>query len=294
MTESGNIVWLASYPKSGNTWFRVFLSYLLKDGENADVHINNLDGGPIASARGPFEELVGYDSGNLTHDEADLLRPEVYVRQSMDAEETTFCKIHDAYTYVSDGRALIPKEASRGAIYLVRNPLDVCVSFAHHSAYKEYDKMIDKMGDPDQAFCKTIRNQPNQLRQKLLGWSGHVKSWLDQDEIPVELLRYEDMKFDSLATFRRAVRFAGLDKTDEEIEQALENSRIDKLQQQEREHGFREKMPKAKSFFRKGKVGSWQEKLTASQIERILEDHHKMMAQLGYPTTIKELVELKD
>src|SRR5690606_3634079 len=62
------ILWLASYPKSGNTWFRAFLTNLLReDDEPADI--NDLVGGPIAGSREPFDEAVGYDSGDLTEDE---------------------------------------------------------------------------------------------------------------------------------------------------------------------------------------------------------------------------------
>ena len=44
------IVWLASYPKSGNTWTRAFLTAYLGDEDQA-VDINDLEGGPIASSR---------------------------------------------------------------------------------------------------------------------------------------------------------------------------------------------------------------------------------------------------
>lgn len=62
------LVWLASYPKSGNTWFRAFLANLLAD-SNVPVDINNLGIGPIASSRGALDSTLGYDSSNLTHEE---------------------------------------------------------------------------------------------------------------------------------------------------------------------------------------------------------------------------------
>ncbi|HVU23800.1 MAG TPA: sulfotransferase domain-containing protein, partial [Opitutus sp.] len=124
------IVWLASYPKSGNTWFRTFLTNFLRDGD-APAAINELAGGPIASARIHFDEAVGYDSGEMTYDEIDALRPDVYRQWAREAQQTPFCKIHDAYTFLPDGRPLSPPDATECALYFVRNPLDVAVSFAH-------------------------------------------------------------------------------------------------------------------------------------------------------------------
>ena len=71
-------IWLASYPKSGNTWFRMLVANLaVKDGKPVDI--NDLpERGGIASARGPFDHLTLIDSGLLTHDEIDCLRPRVY------------------------------------------------------------------------------------------------------------------------------------------------------------------------------------------------------------------------
>src|SRR6056297_2434972 len=77
MLEYKNTIWLASYPKSGNTWFRVFLSNLFSETpEPADI--NSLHETPIASARQPFDEATGLPSSDLTFEEVDHLRPEVY------------------------------------------------------------------------------------------------------------------------------------------------------------------------------------------------------------------------
>ena len=102
-------IWLASYPKSGNTWFRMLVANLAaKDGKPADI--NDLpERGGIASARAPFDYLLLIDSGLLTHDEIDCLRPHVYEELARGAEDdeydarqdappVRFVKVHDAYT----------------------------------------------------------------------------------------------------------------------------------------------------------------------------------------------------
>lgn len=275
------IVWLASYPKSGNTWFRAFLANYLADADQP-ADINKLGINQIASARAPFDTAVGYDSGELTPDEIDALRPEVYLHQARNARERSYCKVHDAYTFLPDGRPLFPPEATDRVIYLVRNPLDVAVSFAHHSGYKGYERAIREMADP--AFClsRSLKTEPNQLRQRLLTWSGHVASWIDAPGLRVKILRYEDMKADPAGTFGAAVRFLELPFDETRLERALRFSRFEQLSTQEATSGFREKPIPAARFFRKGESGVWKGVLSPSEVGQIVDAHREMMLRLGY------------
>lgn len=283
------IVWLASYPKSGNTWFRTFLTNFLRNGD-APADINELDGGPLASARSVFDTAVGYDSGEMTFDEIDALRPEVYRHQAREAQETLYCKVHDAYTFLPDGRALIPAEATACALYFIRNPLDVAVSFAHHGGHEQFDHVIRQMARDEHSFCATDATEVNQLRQKLLSWSNHVRSWADAAGIRVLVLRYEDMKRRPEEIFGAAVEFVGLGADADRVRRAIEFSRFETLREQEAKSGFAEKMPRAKAFFRKGEIGSWRAELTAEQAARIVADHGEVMRRFGYLDARGELV----
>lgn len=274
------IIWLASYPKSGNTWFRIFLTNLLQNGD-APANINDLEKTPIASARGIFDEELGFEASDLTADEIDRLRPELYTHLAENKEEQLFMKIHDAYTDVTDCLPLIPQTATDSALYFIRNPLDVAVSFAHHSGL-DYGKAVEKMADPLFAFCSKPDRLHSQLKQKLLSWSNHVLSWVDLAPFPVCVLRYEDMQLKPLETFSRAARFARLQRTPEQIQKALEFSSFEKVQQQEEAKGFKEKSPSSSSFFRKGKIGSWHEELTEEQVRQIVRDHQAVMRRFGY------------
>ncbi len=274
------IVWLASYPKSGNTWFRAFLANLRGEpDEPADI--NQLRTGWIASARDPFDDYAGVESSDLTAGEIDRLRPDVYLRMAADAEETGYHKVHDAYTTLAGGRPLFPPEATRSALYFLRNPLDVAVSYAHHS-HRDVEVVIRWMGQRKHCFCAGPRRLHNQLRQRLLTWSGHVESWIEAPGIDVHVMRYEDMRLDGEATFAAAARFAGLPDAPEEIRRALAASAFEELRRQEAERGFGEKNPRAESFFRKGEVGSWREALSDEQAARIVADHRQVMARFGY------------
>lgn len=275
------LVWLASYPKSGNTWFRVFLSNFLRDADTP-VGINQLGDGPMASERAAFDAAVGYDSSEMRADEIERLRPEVYLHQARTATETIYCKVHDACTRLPDGRPLIPPAATQCALYFVRNPLDICVSFAHHAGHEEFDRIIRRMADPTHALFADHQHELNQLPQKLLTWSGHVSSWTEAPGIRVRTVRYEDLKLKAEETFAAAVRFIGLSDDPERVQKAIAFSRFEELRRQEEASGFAEKQPQAQAFFRRGEIGSWRGVLSPAQAQRVIDDHREVMARMGY------------
>ena len=287
-------IWLASYPKSGNTWFRILVANLsAKDGKPANI--NDLpERSGIASARILFDYLSLIDSDLLTHDEIDCLRPRVYENLASGAlddehdkleeiQPVRFVKVHDAYTLTRKGEPLLAgRRGADGAILIVRDPRDVAPSLANHNR-GSIDEAIRFMCDAAAAFCGTSRRLHNQLRQQLPGWSGWMESWLGQSDIPVHLIRYEDMKADTLGTFRRALDFAGRMASDEDIRRAVAFADFAELRRQEEENGFHEAPsdPGGK-FFRRGKAGAWRDELTAEQVGRIEDAHAPMMRRLGY------------
>ncbi len=286
--STGNIIWLASYPKSGNTWFRAFLANYLRQGEQP-ANINRLGGGPIASARVVFDEEAGVKASELTVNEIERWRPRVYEQISDACNDPLFMKIHDAYTYNAWGEPLMSKAATRGVLYFMRNPLDVAVSYAHHSA-TTVEQIVADMGNAAMSMVGHPRRLFNQLRQRLLTWSDHVVSWVDEPGLPLHVIRYEDMQLNTFETFRTAIVFAGLPDDTERIERAIAHANFKTLQEQETEKGFNEKMPTAESFFRKGEIGSWREVLTDEHVARLIADHGEVMRRFGYLTDAGEIV----
>jgi hypothetical protein len=276
----GNIYWLASYPKSGNTWLRVLLTNYLRQAEQP-ADINSLDGGPIASARQVFDDQVGIEASDLTPDEIERYRPRVYEQMSEQADGPLYLKVHDAFTYTRHGDPLISKAATAGVVYLLRNPLDVAVSLAHHTA-TTVERVVQLMADPDFAFVQSPQRLHHQLRQRLLTWGGHVTSWVDEPGLRLHQVRYEDLHADPIAVFTEVVRFCGLEEDAARIARAVDFSRFDRMQQQEAEHGFVEKLPRASSFFRKGVLGSWREELTPELVAKLITDHRAEMQRFGY------------
>jgi hypothetical protein len=281
MQPNKGIFWLASYPKSGNTWFRIVLANVLNQ-SSSPVPLNQINTGVTASSRGLINTALGFDSSLLSHDELDALRPSIYRWYSEQPRGVHYFKTHDAYGYVGKNSPLIPNQGTLGALYFLRNPLDVTISFAHHFNCS-IDQIIEIMGNKTFALYDSTERANSQLRQYFLSWSQHVQSWLSATEIDVLLLRYEDMKFAPLATFKKAINFLKLDVPEAHILNALDNTHIEKLQHQEQQFGFEEKSYVQQSqFFRKGIVGDWENTLNDAQVERIISDHGTMMRAYGY------------
>ena len=275
-----SLVWLASYPKSGNTWFRVFLTNYLR-GDDQPAVINQLESSPIAGERLGFDRLYGIDSADLDLTEIDQRRPAMYQQWQRDDSPWLFHKVHDAYTYLPDGQALLGPSAGQAAIYLLRNPLDVAVSFAHHNGQAELDKTIAKMAQTQAALANQRGAFNNQLRQQLLSWSEHVHSWQNAP-LPKLIVRYEDLLADPFATFSQAIRFLQLPDEPERIRKAIAFSDFSVLQQQEQALGFKEKTAMASQFFREGKAGGYRAVLTEEQVQQVMQDHAAVMREWGY------------
>lgn len=273
-----HLFWLASYPKSGNTWLRLFLANLRSDADKP-VGINEIDLGALDNDRHRFDQLIGTSSDELTPDLIDTLRPLACRVLARRMARRAYSKTHDAYVS-ADGACLFPADATEAAIYVVRNPFDLAVSSSYFFD-KSLDAMIDLMAAPDHALsAKTNRYQPL-LRQQLGSWSDHVASWAAADAFPVLVVRYEDMTGSPDETFLRIGRFAYPGISPERVAAALAQTSFDALQAQERKAGFRENMA-ANAFFRSGRVGSWQDRLSAAQVDRIVADHHVVGQQFGY------------
>lgn len=262
--QPARTVWLASYPKSGNTWFRIFIANLLHP-EQAPVNLNELpERTPIASSRGHFDDLLGLPSALLTQAEIDRLRPAADAELARVWDEPLLLrKAHDGYSFLPDGRPMMGRGPDAAAVYILRDPWDVAVSMTNHFDCS-LEQAVENLCNPEFAVARSRKGLSGQLRQDLGTWEAHASGWL---EAPLELclLRYERMKATPLAEFRRAVRFLGLTHGDTAIEAALEASRFEHLQAQETAQRFRETPHHAQAFFRRGQVGEGLAQLSAEQ-----------------------------
>jgi len=271
--------WLASYPKSGNTWLRLALHSLARDGAPPDFSVEERFA-PIASDRAPLDLLLDVDSADLTDDEAEILRPRLYELEARQFAEPQLRKVHDAWRKTPAGEPLFPPSVTLGSICIVRDPRDVAVSLAHHLA-TDIERAITFMGCPDAALAVGRRRGVQQFRQTLLTWSGHVRSWLHTPKPPL-LMRYEDMLADPTAALERAARHLGWRSPHDMVAKAVAATRMEALRKAEDQLGFREKVAPEVRFFRRGVAGGWRDTLSAAQAARIEADHGDLMAELGY------------
>ena len=276
----GSIVWLASYPKSGNTWLRALLTNYLNPGERP-ASINALIGGRLANEREAFDEMLGLGSSDLTPRETLRHRPLFHELLAGELPRPTFVKTHHAYLRTDAGAALFPRTASAGAVYLVRNPLDVAVSFAHHEN-RRIGWAIKRMNHAEFTLEEHADGIHTSLPDILTTWSGHVTGWLAQDAIPVHVVRYEDLHADPAATLGGVVRFAGLACDASRRRQAADRAAFQRLRAQEEACGFDERQPSAGSFFRAGAVGDWRNRLSPRQVRKLATAHSAAMARFGY------------
>ena len=119
---SGKIDWLASYPKSGNTWMRMLLAnYFNETDKPHDINEPGITNG-IASSRARFDELLGVNSSDLTADEIKALQPDVFTLISERSEQRHWIKVHDAQARLPDGRWLFANIQTPGITFAITGP----------------------------------------------------------------------------------------------------------------------------------------------------------------------------
>ena len=272
----GHIVWLASYPKSGNTWLRAFLRNLIDPERRLDINrLGELF--PYDVAAHYYQRLDPRPSTAYTRGEILKLRPQVQRMIAESHPRAALVKTHSALV-TEDGYPAIDPDVTAGAVYLVRNPLDVAVSFSFHTG-EDIDRVIDTMNMPN-AMAKSTEQA---VSEHLGSWSEHVESWTRRKDGSVHVARYEDMITTPHRTFGSIAAFLRIDASRTRLERALRQSSFRVLKEQEKRTGFVERDPKATApFFRAGKAGEWQGTLTTQQVGRLVSAHHRQMELFGY------------
>jgi hypothetical protein len=171
----------------------------------------------------------------------------------------------------------INRRVALGAIYIIRNPWDVAVSYADHAGIS-LDDAIEAIAQPSLAIEPDTQN----IRQFLGGWSGHVKSWNNVEGVPLHIVRYEDMTAKPQETFAKVIAFLNLPADRQRLRKAIKFSSFRELSRQEARNGFAEKSKNAERFFRKGQAGGWRNVLSDDQVQRVLEHHREALLHFGY------------
>lgn len=260
--------WIASYPKSGNTWIRLWLeSY--NSQQPPSMRGTQLSGIPQKVRW--FQRVSSVPFSDLDWMEQTMLWPAALFNGLSEYETDLILKTHLPCAIMA-GIQLIPWPLSRRALYVVRDPRDVAISWAHHNGFT-IDEAITQLN-----YREANIKGDDGIVQLIGDWSSHVLSWVDRPKrFPVTVVRYEDLD-ESWPEVVAAI--TDLEFDEERAAYATEQTQFKRLQDREKKEGFGEATHGL--FFRSGQVGAWQDVLTPEQVQRIVSQHGEVMKRFNY------------
>ncbi|MEO6340082.1 MAG: sulfotransferase domain-containing protein [Caulobacteraceae bacterium] len=279
------LFFLASYPRSGNTFLRVLLANYLNDRP-----------GPVRLADLPWlakgehvetlwREITGAPPQMRTLEQEWGARETYFGRlRATSASTPVFVKTHTVNAAISGVPAFDLNPYDR-AIYVLRHPCDVAVSWADFYG-KSIDTAIADLLTPG----RYIQGLPDHGFELTGSWGQHVSSWVDAAPCPPLVLRYQDLCVQPAHELARAVAFLGLKLEPERIARAAVFSRFDRLRQDEAQHGFAEASPHATSqrFFREGRSGQWSQAMSSAQASRLYDAYGSLIERYRLDEAVSE------
>ena len=274
------IIWIASYPKSGNTWIRSMLSYYLysKDGKFEFNLLNKIPQFPLQKH---FKSFT-----NKFWDIDEISKYWILAQETINLNnKLNFLKTHHANVVYNNYR-FTNEDNCLAAIYVVRDPRNVVMSLSNHFSLS-IDQSKKFLFSPTRKVKELIKREWNNQTDifKILGnWAEHYKSWKNYKR-NVLIIRYEDLLENTNSTFLKIIKFLSnymdISFNEEKIKKTIEVTSFDKLKNLENQFGFpeaanlkNEKGEEIKNmsvkFFNKGKSNDWKkllDKNIASEIE---------------------------
>ena len=275
------IIWLSSYPKSGNTYIRSFLSayFFTNNGEFDFELLKFIEQFPDKQFFNGFINTKKKASKKWLPIQREMIK----------SKKVRFLKTHSAYGSL-DNNPFTSSEVTIGGIYIVRDPRNVFLSLMNHFSLNE-DGALEMMCDENRG----IKSEDNNYATYsfLSTWSNHFKSWSNIKSFKTILIKYEDLENNSEKILINLVKFTndllnnnqGIDH--QKFNRALETTNFEKLKKRENEKGFLEGVFSKKKnekipFFNMGFKSDWKKILNKSTVKKIEEKFRKEMMDIGY------------
>ena len=283
-----NIYWIASYPKSGNTLVRLFLScyFFTSDGKLTDFNvIKNIT---IFNNINIFKKIDGFCNKKEFIENPSLISSYWLKAQKklfdLNPKKVFFFKTHNSRIKYNNNY-FTNEKYTKGFIYIVRDPRSVLVSTKNHYNYPSYKKSLDNLfSDKHLSLAKY-----HVLPEFLLSWKTNYLSWKnflnDNPELGI-IVKFEDLVNNSKKTFSKIITFIqkkqkikfDIDKFDN----CLKSINFNNLKKIELTFGFDEKRSSGNNFFRKGLVDEWKKELPEEIIDEIERKYYDEMKEIGY------------
>ena len=270
-------IFLASYPKSGNTWLRSIIGNFYKSGK--DFSLNDLKSIPLLSIKKHFDEFENkiYTENNELH--FDWVSQNIIQCQNLLNTKSDHLNIFK--THSVRHKKFTNESVNAGFIYIVRDPRDIVISFKNFTG-KDYDEIINEL-----LFEKKLMIGSNGIQELLSTWELNVQSWLNYSTVPRLIIKYEDLQLKpksivlKIRDFLNKIHKLKLNLNDHDIDQIIENTSFNNLKKLEDRSGFDEATKHSK-FFRSGTSNQWKDILSKSQIKLIEKNLQSMMKYFNY------------
>ena len=277
------IIWLASYPKSGNTFLRSLLSsyYFSEDGNFTFDLLKNIQQFPSSE----LFDKIGINLNDKYEVAKNYIKTQELINKSNNLQfwktHSSFCKMYNKFNF-SD------LKNSLGAIYLVRDPRNVITSFANHNSKKINETADLLLND------LATGNEKNDVEVYMGSWAFNFNSWkIYKSSNKYLLVKYEDLVTDTKKVFLDIVEFINkLSKNKllidyNKIEKVIETTNFKYMKNLEHKYGFDEakindKTGKKVNFFNLGPNNNWKKLLDNKNRKKIEKKFQKEMVELGY------------